>query len=65
MIVFLSECYEYLSIPPLVFMARSNTSKPANKYARKTGIGFHSVSVLICFPALLKHLLRLLQEYVH
>lgn len=72
MIIFLSECYEYLSIPHLVFMtknntstAKNNTSKPANKYAWKTGIGFHSVSVLICFPTLLKHLLRLVEEYVH
>lgn len=65
MIIFLSECNEYLLIPHLVFMAKNNTSKPANKYAWKTGIGFHSVSVLICFPTLLKHLLRLVEEYVH
>lgn len=40
MIIFLSECHEYLSIPHLVFTAKNNTStarnntgKPANKYA--------------------------------
>lgn len=65
MIIFLSECYEYLLIPHLVFTAKNNSSKPANKYAWKTGIEFHSVSVLICFPTLLKHLLRLVEEYVH